>query len=239
MENIKSSPSTDKLLNEFTAETATDWRTVARILTSLQKSGRTSWDAEQWINIVREKLTMLGHKVSAGHLHKVRRAYSFLKSSMETDRIPEKHASRAKISSVEIAERLYQLDSAEGPEALAACLNPTNAATAADIKERYDNFVKRHPEKKNAMHAAWEQRKRADDQQNKPEEAQKNNSRSILVELQKYVSSLETGLSVKDANIRSIEEELAETKRLLAEVEHELSIVKDELRDLRMAGSRS
>ena len=239
MENIKSSPSTGKLLNELTPETATDWRTVGRILTSLEKSGRISSDGEQWINIVREKLTMLGHKVSAGHLHKVRRAYSFLKSSMEVDRIPEKYASNAKISSIEIAERLYQLDSAEGSEALAACLNPTNPATAADIKKRYENFVKRHPEKKNAMHAAWEQRKKTDEPQNRPEGAQKNNARSILVELQQYVSSLETGLSVKDANIETLEEELSETKRLLAEVEHELSIVKDELKDLRMSNSRS
>lgn len=239
MENIKRSPSTAKLLNELTPETATDWRTVGRILTSLEKSGRTSTDGEQWINVVRKKLTMLGHKVSAGHLHKVRRAYNFLKSSMEADRIPEKYASYAKISSIEIAERLYQLNSAEGSEALAACLNPKNPATAADIKKRYDNFVKRHPEKKNAMHAAWEQRKKSDEPHNRPEGAQKNTARSILVELQKYVSSLETGLSEKDANIETLEEELSEKRRLLAEVEHELSIVKDELKDLRMANSRS
>ncbi len=43
---------------------------------------------------------------------------------------------------------------------------------------------------------------------------------------------------MKDARIHELDEELRETKRLLAETGHELSIVKDDLKDLRMKFKR-
>ena len=237
--NMNSSPiSADKFLGELTATTATDWRAVGHVLTSLEKTGRTAHDGEQWVHKVQKRLTDVGHTVSAGHLHKVRRAYNFLSSSMELDRIPQKYAVNAKISSIEIAERLYQLDASEGSRALTACLDPDNPATAADIKKRYDSFVEQHPEKKNVMHAAWEQRKKGNDAKATSAGNVNDGVGNILSELQRYISSIEQEAAMKDARIHELDEELRETKRLLAETGLELSIVKDDLKDLRMKFKR-
>lgn len=239
MMNLNSSPiPADKLLGELTAPTATDWRVVGHVLTSLEKTGRTAHDGEQWVHKVQKRLTDVGHTVSAGHLHKVRRAYNFLSSSMELDTIPQKYVVNAKISSIEIVERLYQLDAGEGSRALAACLDPDSPATAADIKKRYDSFVEQHPEKKNAMHAAWVQRKKGNDAKTASAENVKGGVGNILSELQSYISSMEQEAAMKDAQIHELDEELGKTKSLLAEAEHELSIVKDDLKDSRMKSNR-
>jgi hypothetical protein len=49
---------------------------------------------------------------------------------------------------------------------------------------------------------------------------------------------MEKEATVKDARISELEEELGETKRLLAEVEYELSIVKDDLNDSHMKSNK-
>jgi ribosomal 50S subunit-associated protein YjgA (DUF615 family) len=49
--------------------------------------------------------------------------------------------------------------------------------------------------------------------------------------LQTFVSSLQRDALEKDALIENLEEELGETKRLLAEAKHELEIVSDVLRE--------
>ncbi|MFT5799634.1 MAG: hypothetical protein ACI84R_003711 [Candidatus Azotimanducaceae bacterium] len=231
--------STERRLDSLTAATASDWRTVGNVLTSLEQNGRMAPDGDQWIHKVQEKLTDLGHKVSVGHLHKVRRAYGFLSSGMTRDGIPEKYAENAKISSIEIAERLYQLDPAAGSRALAACLDPEAPATAAAIKKQYDAFIEKHPEKKSAMHAAWDQRKKGDTPKSKPFEIQEHSGQDIMSNLQTYISSMEQNALKKDAHIDRLEEELGETNRLLAEAENELEIVIDELKQTKLERYRS
>lgn len=209
------------------------------MLIGLEKSGRTAPDGEQWIYKVQAKLNAVGHPVSQGHMYKVRRAFEFLSSGMELLEIDEANAINAKISSIEIAERLYQRDAREGLDALAACLDQKHPATAAEIKKRYDIFVEQHPEKKTAMDAAWDQRKKGDDPKTKSNRKVKDASVDILSDLQVYLSSLQNEAVSKDAHIRDLEEELAETKRMLAQVEYELTIVSDDLKDLSMKSSRS
>ena len=88
------------------------------------------------------------------------------------------------------------------------------------------------------MHAAWEQRKKGNDAKTASAENVKGGVGNILSELQSYISSMEKEATVKDARISELEDELGETKRLLAEVEYELSIVKDDLNDSRMKSSK-
>jgi uncharacterized coiled-coil protein SlyX len=48
------------------------------------------------------------------------------------------------------------------------------------------------------------------------------------------VSQVQTAARQKDETIKELQDELGETKRLLAEVEHELSIVVDQVKDARL-----
>lgn len=226
--NLPSLP--EDRLDVLTSENADDWRTVGDVLTTLEKDGRIASDGQQWIYKVQEKLTALGREVSVGHLHKVRRAYSFLSFGLRQVQVAGTIVTNAKISSVEIAERLYQLNPQEGLDALEACLDPRHPATAADIKRRYDAFLDKHPKKKTAMHAAWEQRKKSDGPKAARPRISKSAAPDIMSELQAYISSMQQEADERDAYIAQIEEELGETKRQLAEKEYELSIIMDDLK---------
>jgi hypothetical protein len=230
MGNKDDTPTTSAL-PELTEALASDWRNVGRILTTLEKTGRIAADGEQWINKVKEKLDAIGHPMSTGHLHKVRRAYDFLSSSIRMLGIPEENSRIAKVSSIEIAERLYQIDAKAGSEALEACLNLAKPATAAEIKKIYDSYLEKHPAKKSAMHAAWEQRKKASPSKQQTNESSIDDGMSSL---SSAVSQVQTAARQKDETIKELQDELGETKRLLAEVEHELSIVVDQVKDARL-----
>jgi hypothetical protein len=215
-------------LSELTGTSASDWRNVGRVLTELESKSRIAPDGEQWISKVVEKLGDIGHSVSIGHLHKVRRAYGFLTSGMKLMEIPEENSGIAKVSSIEIAERLYQIDSKAGFEALAACLDPSKPATAASIKKRYDTYLEKHPTKKSAMHAAWEQRKKTPTSKNAaPADHDGDSMHSLSV----VVSQVQKEARKKDEMIKELQEDLSETRRLLAEVQYELAIMTDQLKD--------
>jgi hypothetical protein len=221
MSSIENLPP-ETLLSSLTAKTATNWQSVGSVLKSLESHGRIAPDGEQWLFKVKASLDEVGHSVSVGHLHKVRRAYHFLSSGMKMLGISKEKGLSAKVSSIEIAERLYQLDSREGLDALEACLDQNRHITAADIKRRYDKFIDAHPEKKTAMHAAWDQRKKGDKPKASTSVGAADPKSHILLELQAYISSLQKEVSEKNTYINELEEELSEMKILLTEAAQDL-----------------
>lgn len=131
------------------------WLTVGRVLNALERRSRAAPSGSVWQDIVRERLEKAGHPISTGHLYKIRRAHQFLQECA-----PEavNQEPPPKISSVEVAERLYRLDPEAGKRALHDVLGP-KPVPYVDIKKRYEEALAAKPEMKSARHIAWDKRK--------------------------------------------------------------------------------
>lgn len=142
-------------LRALDGDTAASWLTVGRVLSALERQSRAAPSGSPWQDIVRERLERAGQPVSTGHLYKIRRAHQFLEEcapeAVTQDPPP-------RISSVEVAERLYRLDPEAGKQALHDILGP-KPITYLDIKKRYEGVLEAKPEMKSARHIAWDRRK--------------------------------------------------------------------------------
>lgn len=142
-------------LRALDGDTAASWLTVGRVLSALERQSRAAPSGSPWQDIVRERLEKAGQPVSAGHLYKIRRAHQFLEEcapeAVTQDPPP-------RISSVEVAERLYRLDPEAGKQALHDILGP-KPITYMDIKRRYEALLEARPEMKSARHIGWDKRK--------------------------------------------------------------------------------
>lgn len=136
-------------------EAATNWLTVGRVLSALERQSRAGPSGKLWQDIVQERLEKADHPVSTGHLYKIRRAYQVLEelAPMAVNQEPP-----PRISAIEVAERLHRLDPEAGKQALQDALGP-KPVPYVDLKRRYDEALEAKPELKSARHIAWEKRK--------------------------------------------------------------------------------
>ncbi len=211
--------SPDEILASLDPQSVKDWQAVGSVIYGLERKGRIAPDGRPWIALVKDRLENLQHPVSMGHLHKIRRSYEFLSNGLRSLKVPAEQARQARISSVEIADRLYNLDHEEGLGALAACIDPQRPATAAEISRRYQTYVEKHPEKLTVLQASWKQRK-------KPEASWPAGFPEILRGLQDYVASLHSMIEARDAQINDLKEDLEETQHALREAETHLEYAK-------------
>jgi hypothetical protein len=136
------------LLKSIDNKTGSDWKHVGAVLMELEDISRADEKGRAWADRVLEQLIVQKTPMSKNHLHKIRRSYGFLEEGMKLLDLPTERASIARISSIEVAERLFQLDKKEGLNALDACLDRISPATCADINLRYNVFLAANPEMK-------------------------------------------------------------------------------------------
>ncbi|TCP58750.1 hypothetical protein EV663_11716 [Rhodovulum bhavnagarense] len=149
----------EEKLNALSREAADSWLEIGRVLLELEALSRTAPAGKSWIDMLRERLDELDAPVSIGHMHKIRRAAAFLhQHAPETLEVGSSTPPR--ISSVEIAERLYRLDPDAGLRALADA-TAANPVPYVELKKMYDAALETRPEMKSPRQVAWEARKKA------------------------------------------------------------------------------
>ena len=226
------------LLAEITPENAGDWRVIGSVMKRLSSTSEVSPEGRLWHDVMLQVLQERGHPISSSHLHRIRRAYSFLEAGMEARGIPRERTSIAKISSVDLAERLFQMDAEAGFDALEACLDPRRRATKADIQARYEEYLSAHPEKKQPMQVAWERRKARQQPPTTSETsghpaAQHATISRLLDQISECGKAL-TAAAEKDARtIDELREELRRCREELAFVKAQLKAASAELQGLR------
>lgn len=226
------------ILAELTPESSGDWRLVGDVMRRLNQISEVSADGRPWHDVMLEILAANGHPMSSGHLHRIRRAFEFLEEGMRERDVPKERCVLAKISSLDQAERLFQLDREAGLDALEACLDIKRPATKADIQKRYEDYLTAHPEKKTPMQAAWDRRR---SKQDKPvfkvDAAQvvdenATDVAAMLRGLADYVTELETAAQSDAARIAALEQEVSDINAELTRTKQYLQITSEEYRDL-------
>lgn len=228
----------ESLLAELTPENAGDWRLIGSVMKRLSSTSEVSPEGRLWHDVVLQVLEERGHPISSSHLHRIRRAYSFLEAGMQARGIPQERASIARISSVDLAERLFQMDAEAGFDALEACLDPRRRATKADIQVRYEEYLSAHPEKKQPMQVAWERRKARQEasttaEASDPPVAQHATISRLLDQISECGKAV-SAASEKDARtIDDLREELRRCREELAFARGQLKAASAELQELR------
>jgi hypothetical protein len=233
-------------LHDLTQEQAGNWVTVGRLLFELEAHSRSDSSGKPWQDALRETLTKLGTPISTGHLYKVRRAYAFLHEHAQTD-VKWAIAQPPKISSVEVAERLYRVDAQEGLKALADALRP-DPIPYVDLKKRYDEALKTRPEMKSPRQVAWETRRKASSTPKASEEnatgaieqreealSEPDETSGPSATLQKKASTL-LGQAWKagwDAATEHYEPELDELRETVRDQQEEIAVLVEKVHDLR------
>lgn len=220
----------EPILQRLGLRAADDWLTLGRVLVDLERVSRASEDGNSWQTEVSKRLKSLGHEMSAGHLYKVRRVYDFLEEGVRKLGLDTNCMAGAKLSSLEVAERLYRLDPVAGEAALAACLRPSDPAGLAEIKAMYDRHVAAHPERMTPRQLGWMARrtsKQAPPDMTAPESANSSKGladqeiRSILARTERdllaMIRVMEATLAEREARIQTLEEELESTALELQE----------------------
>ena len=227
------------ILSELTPENSGDWQRVGDMMRRLNRISEVSADGRPWHDVMLEALAAHGHQMSSGHLHRIRRAFQFLEEGMTERGVPRERAVLAKISSLDQAERLFQLDREAGLDALEACLDIKRPATKADIQTRYEEYLAAHPEKKTPMQAAWDRRR---SKQDKPVfevdaarvvEPDAMTVATMLRTIADYVTDLETASRQDAEKIAELEQEVRDTRAELTRVQQDLQILSEEFRDLK------
>ncbi|MCL1629472.1 hypothetical protein M3N55_12095 [Roseibaca sp. V10] len=233
-------------LRNLTQEQAKNWVTIGRLLFELEAYSRGDASGRPWQDVLRDKLTELGAPISAGHLYKVRRAYAFLHTHAPGD-LEQGGAEAPKISSIEVAERLYRIDAQEGLKALADAVGPS-PVPYVDLKKRYDEALESRPEMKSPRQVAWETRKKTsgspkapdDVGADAPEQPRDNASGQDETSgppqaLQKKVSTLfhQAWKAGWDAATAQHEPELEGLRNRVREHQEEIEILARKVRDLR------
>lgn len=254
-----SDQSVESVLTKLTADTATQWQVVGEVLCDLERMSGVSLSGDTWQEVVAEKLAALGHPVSQGHLYKVRRSYAFAVHALPYLELPNQVLANAKISAVEVAERLYRLDTDAGYDALKACADEQNPATGSEIKRLYESFLERHPERRNPKQVAWVERKKPGTQNTnelsdgevysvqEPAVADKPTAGSLtdhllgaeawLTVLQPVISKLhdmEVNKRKQNEEISRLEEENEELRREIKEARQHEQLASEALKDVRM-----
>lgn len=223
------------ILSELTPENAGEWQHVGDLMRRLNQISEVSTDGRPWHDVMLETLAVHGHQMSSGHLHRIRRAFHFLEEGMTERGVPKERAGLAKISSLDQAERLFQLDREAGLDALEACLDIKKPATKADIQKRYEDYLAEHPEKKTPMQAAWERRR---SKQDKPVEvdtahvvkAEATNIATMLRTISDYVTDLETASRRDVEKIAELEQEVLDARSELTRTKQQLQILSEEFK---------
>lgn len=151
--------SSNEIIQSLTAENASDWTAIGKTLDALEQLSGVTADGQAWQTIVRDRLHELGQTISTGHINKIRRAYAFLKASIDQLNLPVDRMNNAPISALEVAEKLSHLDPELGLQAAADILSEKNPASYIEISTRYTQYLADHPEKMNPRQAAWRTRK--------------------------------------------------------------------------------
>lgn len=233
------------ILSELTPENSGDWQRVGDVMRRLNQISEVSADGRAWHDVVLEALAANGHQISSGHLHRIRRTYQFLKEGMWEREIPKEREGLAKISSLDQAERLFQLDHEAGLDALEACLDIKKPATKVDIQKRYEDYLVAHPEKKTPMQAAWDRRRSPKETTASEADVvrhvgtQTASASATLRRIADHVTVLETAARKDAAKIAELERELLDVNAELVETKQHLQITSEELEDIRkrrMAG---
>lgn len=181
------------------------WVAVGRTLYFLEQNGLQDADGTPWFNRLLRRLDSIGQPVSPGHIYKIRRSFVFLFENCGELGYTLDQCERAKISSVELAERLFKVDQKAGLSALGACLRQPKPATAAEIREQYFQTRSQSPDSKNKRNTAWEGRK-----ENKVESEYKEFS--IIDDLERRISELEREKIERDVEILSLKDMISKGK---------------------------
>ena len=163
-------PSSDEILQSLTTENASDWTAVGETIEALEQLSSVKADGRTWQTVVRDRLLELGQNISVGHINKIRRAYAFLKASIDQLNLPADRMNNAPISALEVAEKLSHLDPELGIKAAADILSDVNPATYVEISARYTQYLADHPEQMTPRQAAWRTRKQSKPEQTMSEE---------------------------------------------------------------------
>lgn len=209
----------------------------------LNRISEVSAQGDPWHDVMLKALAVQGHEISSSHLHRIRRAYDFLEEGMRARSIPKERANNARISSLDQAERLFQLDADAGLDALEACLDRNAPATKADIQRRYEEYLAAHPEKKTPMQAAWDRRKSnkddkvAETEAGAPVARQSASYASNLRRIADYLLQMEAASKEDRARIMALEQEISELNAELRKAKQNLQIAVGELEDIRRSTS--
>lgn len=242
------SMSADLILKQLADRPTEDWLTIGRVLSQLELLSRASDTGSSWQNVVADVLESGGTKMSPGHLHKIRRVYGFMEKGMKHLGLPFEEMSFAKLSSVEVAERLFRIDADAGYAALAACLRPQNPAKLTEIKALYDQHLASHPERMSPRQLGWRARRSfegphpeihaivdgvASDRASVSGQAIKQLFERMEREVISIIAFLEGTVAERDERIRSLEEELENTSLALNEALQDYENLSTDTRDLR------
>lgn len=226
------------ILSALTPENAGEWQHIGDLMRRLNQISEVSVEGRPWHDVMLEMLAANGQPMSSGHLHRIRRAFDFLAEGMAERGIPKERASLAKISSLDQAERLFQLDREAGLDALEACLDIKKPATKLEIQKRYEDYLAAHPEKKTPMQAAWDRRR---SKQDTPVEvdaahvvkAEATTITTMLRTISDYVTDLETAARLDAEKIAELEQEVQDVRAELTRTKEHLQILSEEFDDLR------
>lgn len=221
---------------------------VGRVIADLERISRASEAGQPWQNVVADRLRSLGQKMSTGHLHKLRRVFGFLDDSVRHLGTSDAQVHAVKLTSAEMAERLFRLDEVAGHAALQSCLRPGNPANLAEIKELYDRFVTDHPERMNPRQASWAARKSTEGPaeasratqvttQDDTRSCDNRSLKQIFAETERdvlaHVARLEAALEERNLRIRDLEEDLANTNLALQQTLQDYEYLVTDTRDMR------
>lgn len=228
------------VLASLTKATAGQWQRVGAVLRDLERISPVSGDGRTWHEVVRARLDELGHPVSPGHLHKVRRSHAFLSEGIRHLGLAEADAARARIASVETAERLHQIDADEGWAALRDCLDPASPATQAQVRARLDAYLEAHPDRRTPKQVAWARRRSepaagdAAPGSTIPDGVEVQGSRSILDRLARHVAGLEAAIRARDARIATLRGQLETAKAERESARGDADLLRAELHEVRI-----
>ncbi len=147
----------NELLSALTAERARSWVDVAETLTQLEALSRVSPTGRTWQDVLQDHMSKLGVPISAGHIYKIRRAYAFLKKNVPLGTSIEELRG-AKVSAIEVAERLHRLDPPAGIAALHDAIGD-DPISYVDLQARYEKALSNRPEMKSPRQLAWDTRR--------------------------------------------------------------------------------
>lgn len=221
----------EEILNSLSERSSDDWQSVGRALVRLERISRASRSGAPWHSVVSDRLEAVGRQMSDGHLHKVHRVYQFLESRVDVLGIPRERMQQAKLSSVEVAERLFRLDTDAGDAALALCLRERQPAGLSEVKAVYEEHLARHPEQMNRRQAGWIARRNAD--RSEGEEREKSEPRVPEVATSSgQKTDIETHFSKVEADVAAL---LSALKAELTARDERIRVLEDEIEQLKIA----
>lgn len=238
--------SSNEIIQSLTAENASDWTAIGETLDALEQLSGVTADGKAWQAVVQDRLQELGQTISGGHLNKIRRAYAFLKASINQLNLPADRMNNAPISALEVAEKLSHLDPELGLQAAADILCTEKPATYIEISARYTQYLADHPEKMTPRQAAWRTRKnsmtakttRAEDLvvPHSPKQGPADLPLGPSDEVSKMVSDLlnRAWQDGKTAGIQEAQQNLAERDVQISELLKEVEFYKEEAQELRV-----